>query len=476
MNMVRFNNRCIYFVPAFCLFMVIYFYCSIPKADEMSGEAVEVHSWEELKEAVDEASQLIILGNDITCKTYDSPLKIQNSYVHIDLNGYTIYKECNGPLLQIIGNPVCSSSLKEELNIEPLQFPEDYILHYNDLIEEDGEIIYIEDDLCGEFNGIKQFVDDETLLLTKRPINIYKRNAKIFVFEDVPSHIIIENGKIVNNSSELGSEYSAAQEILDISSGKALSNVYGIIEIRYAQDVEIRHIDFVNYNTGEDTIKINQSELVSVDSCSLYGGKTGIRVYEGASQFSLCNNIIYDCSAAIFLGGNKGSIVNNKIIQSGNTLKNGDGITITASAKDNIISQNEIIGGMCYGIWGLSGNTGGGNSIINNLIDSNITYGIYIESGQGYIIQENRVQRCSGGICVDSCKDFVISDNIAKDNLVSGISIGEKVENTIVENNICQGNNYVDPNIAGYGGNIVIWGYPKNLIIENNVGEITNMK
>jgi len=105
------------------------------------------------------------------------------------------------------------------------------------------------------------------------------------------------------------------------------------------------------------------------------------------------------------------------------------------------------------------------------VIQANVTYGIYLESGEGYLIQNNRTERNSGGICAEEISNSNISGNYVTNNLISGISIGEKSKKCIIQNNILSGNNYVDPEEAGYGGDIVLWGNPKGIIQKDNITE-----
>ena len=126
-----------------------------------------------------------------------------------------------------------------------------------------------------------------------------------------------------------------------------------------------------------------------------------------------------------------------------------------------------ITGGNCYGIWAV-GEEQIGNIVNNNIIQSNITYGLSIQDGKEWVISGNQFVRNSGGINIEAGRNISICNNSFIENLAMGIMIGEKTDTVIINGNSFQGNNYIDPDVAGYGGDIVIWGENRSIMLQEN--------
>lgn len=431
-----------------------------------------VKSFEELKKAVKSRKKgtplNIILESDISCG--EDTLYV-NGNVHINLNGHILYKEGSTPLFYL-GNKKQGERTKitKNLEIKPMQYPEEFIVKVEDTGKlKKGQKIYISDTDGGEMNVISCIVNKNKLLLKERPCRIYSSKSgtvEALVYEE--GNLTIQNGQIkTNDEKNKKIVKESMEETIAFTKSKSKDSM---IVINSMSNVKLSDVEIINKNFHQNTIAVLRSENVVVDNCYIEGGRNAIILGENSQNCKITNNAFYDCSAAIFLFGNNNLITDNSITSSGATVKFGDGITILGSASYNTIRSNQIIGGNCYGIWGLEGKRSG-NSIIDNVIQANITYGIYLEGGGGYLIENNRMERNSGGICIDGISNSVISDNFVSNNLISGISIGAKVKKCIVENNILSGNNYVDPNIAGYGGDIVIWENPDKITVKDNKTE-----
>ncbi|MBS7007126.1 NosD domain-containing protein [Anaerostipes sp.] len=398
----------------------------------------------------------IVLESDITCG--NKTLYIEGN-TNLDLNGHVLYKTGGKPLFYL-GDKRKQEKIKliEDLKIEPAKFPEDFIVKVENTESiKKGQRIYISDGSAGEKNIVSKVINKTSFLVKERPNRIYKKStAKVEILSDKTGDITIKNGKIENNKIKFDMTQSKGKESIIVSN--------------YSSDIEINNIKIVNKNYNQNSIGILKSENVVLSNCRIEGGRNAVVVDSGSSMCKILGNTFYDCSGGVFLSGNNNLISDNVITASGATLNSGDGITILESASFNIIKSNQILGGNCYGIWGLKGKRTG-NSITDNVIQANVTYGIYLEGGDGYLINNNKTERNSGGICIDQVTNSNISNNYVTNNLISGISIGEKVKKCIIKNNTLSGNNYVDPDVAGYGGDVVVWGNPEDIIVEDNVAE-----
>lgn len=423
-----------------------------------------VKTFEELETALKKERKSvglnIVLKSDILCK--DRTLYI-GANTNLNLNGHTLLKKGGNPLFHIGSvRKKTKLDLMKDLEIKPLQDSKKFIVAVKSTQNiKKGQRIYLSDGSQGEMNIVAKVLDKKRFLLKERPHRVYKsKTGYIELLNNQKDNITIQNGKIKNQLIEMDETVK-----LPKSSGEK-----AIIVIDYGQDIELSNIKINNGNYNQENIAIIKSENVSVNTCYVEGGRSAVIVDAGSSLCKLLDNTFYDCSGGIFLFGSNNIITGNVINSSGSTLNSGDGITILESASFNIIKNNQITGGNCYGIWAVKGKRSG-NNISDNVIQANVTYGIYLESGEGYLIQNNRTERNSGGICADQISDSNISGNYVTNNLISGISIGEKSKRCIIQNNVLSGNNYIDPKEAGYGGDIVIWGDMKGIVCKDNITE-----
>lgn len=420
-----------------------------------------------LKKERENVSLNIVLKSDILCK--DRTLYI-GANTNLNLNGHTLLKKGGNPLFYI-GNVEKKTklALMKDVEIKPLQDPKKFIVEIKSTQNiKKGQRVYLSDGSQGEMNIIDKVLDEKRFLLKERPHRIYKSKAGYLeLFNDEKANITIQNGQIKNQLRQNGTTDSGMDETIKLTKSRGEKS---IIVVDHGHDIELSNIKITNENYNQNNIAIMKSENISVNSCHVEGGRNAVIIDAGSSLCKVLDNTFYDCSGGIYLFGSNNIITDNVINSSGATLNSGDGITILKSASFNNIKNNQIIGGNCYGIWALKGKRSG-NNISDNVIQANVTYGIYLESGEGYLIQNNRTERNSGGICAEEISNSNISGNYVTNNLISGISIGEKSKKCIIQNNILSGNNYVDPEEAGYGGDIVLWGNPKGIIQKDNITE-----
>lgn len=369
--------------------------------------------------------------------------------------------------------------LENDIRIKPMTYPNDFIVEVGCTSNmETGQIIFIEDEKAGEYNYIRDIIDDKRILLEERPISEYASEmGKVYLIEGLKKNIKIENGIICVPYEEFDKNISSAVQIrnmIDETRFDRLEYILteSIIEVSWGMDIRIENIEFSNKNYNLNSIFWGRVERGNVHNCRFDGGQKGILIGTHSNNCSIYGNTIIDCAPGIWIAGSKNLILENTISSSGSTCKEGDGITIGKTAVDNIISENIIMGGNCYGIWGLPGNAKG-NTIADNLIDSNITYGIYIQSGKNWTITGNRIIRCAGGIGLENVENSIISCNIIKQNLYCGTIITGKSQNNIIKENVYSENNYIDEKSVGYGGDIVLFKIEQNCnnIIEDNIVE-----
>lgn len=403
-----------------------------------------------------------MLTSDVKMEEFNMPIIVKNELT-IDLNGFKILKESDKELF-VIGCKIDGkreSVITEEISIEPLSFPDSFLVKVEDTsCFEEGDLIEIRDEYSTEYNIVKEIKDTNMIVLGKRPKNRYRAGGSIIKITDRVQNVCLKNGTICNASEEFDGKMMTEQT--------GVVGKTGIIHIYNSKNVKVQDICIQNENCNQNSIQVESSEEVLVSDCFVKGGRNGVVI--NTNHCNVVNCVFEDCSGGVWLAGDFNQISTNQIISSGNSLNNGDGITIAGNASDNIINANTIVGGNCYGIWSWDGKKER-NIITNNSIKSNVTYAIMIQEGSGFCISNNIIDWCSGGIAIDNVTNSSIESNIISNNLVSGIAIGEKCSNIVVANNNLSGNNFVDKSVAGYGGDIVIWGSPGCIMAESNYTE-----
>lgn len=424
------------------------------------SDVITVNSYNDLENAVRFGKGgVVMLTSDIKMGKSSSPIVVDKELT-IDLNGFKITKD-NDKELFVIGCEIDGengSIITEKISVEPLSFPDSFLTKIEDTsCFEIGDLIEIRDEYSAEYNIIKDIKDINTIVLGKRPENSYRTGGSIIKISNRVQNICLKNGTICNAYEEFDGKMMTEQT--------GFVGKKGIIYIYNAKNIKIQDISIQNNNCNQNNIQVENCEEVSVSDCFVKGGRNGVSF--NSNHCKIVNSVLEDCSSGVWLSGDFNQISTNQIISSGKSLNHGDAITIAGNASDNIIDANTIVGGNCYGIWGLNGKKER-NIITNNSIKSNVTYAIMLQEGSGFCISNNIIDWCSGGIVIDDVTNSNIESNIVSNNLVSGIAIGKKCCNIVVANNNLFGNNFVDRSVAGYGGDIVIWGKPINIIVENN--------
>lgn len=323
-----------------------------------------------------------------------------------------------------------------------------------------GDTVMIYDDLYSEFNTIQSV--DADIWLINRPSNNYElsRNAKIKVV-DLKSNIKIDNFKITQSGS--GNAF-----LIDASKNVDISNVF--IE---------------GTKTSGHGILVQNAELVNIHKNKITEGINAVRITHQSRMVNVSENKMFNAWTGIGLGGNNNLIHNNTIVGSGTNRGSGDGITVFGYASKNIISDNLIDSGDCYGLW-VTGTYPTNNMISNNTIRSNITTGIMISKGEGHNIIGNVLENNTHGISVDgsieTVKNIVISSNVATDQVSSGIIV-YNAKNVIVSSNNCYNNGkttsvYATDIVVAFSKNVKVFGNitSKMILDRLNVGgvEISN--
>lgn len=307
-----------------------------------------------------------------------------------------------------------------------------------------GMSVYLSDDRSGEYNEIAAIAEG-AVVLAARPVNEYLTQYQARMEPDEPTRDTkIEGFQMVLKTDE-------PFELEDADFWRAA------VIISHCASVSLRDITIKNKNSKMISISALTSDYTLMQNIEITGGGIGIFLTPYASGTIVENSRIYDGADSMHIAGSRNRISRNTISSSGKTLGWGDGINFSGYASYNVLEGNLIEGGNCYGMWFTVEDNARGNVIANNTINSNITYGLNIEKGSGYIVTGNQFMRNSGGIGLSALvTDSIINNNYIADNIVVGIIL-DKPRGIQIRDNIVNRNGIeVNHNEIGYDGSIVV--------------------
>jgi parallel beta-helix repeat protein len=153
------------------------------------------------------------------------------------------------------------------------------------------------------------------------------------------------------------------------------------------------------------------------------------------------------------------------------TRTSGDGIVVKTNSSNIALRNNHVTncGQPVNGksAKGIRVENSSNSVIVNNTVDHNTSYGIYVPSSTGILVQGNvtysnafQYQRAASGIRIYSANGNTISANVSYDNEDSGIDVDKSSGNLVVKNVIY---NNGDHGIDNTGGS------PNTRIIANSV-------
>ncbi|MDD4690020.1 MAG: right-handed parallel beta-helix repeat-containing protein [Eubacteriales bacterium] len=235
-------------------------------------------------------------------------------------------------------------------------------------------------------------------------------------------------------------------------------------------DVTLQGNGAVITNTsGLATFRLDQSNI-KIDGFKIVNGGAAVAIYAGSNNNIISNNIFQSAHTGVSIAGNNNIIENNQILSTGEYQGNGDGVTIGGNASYNIISNNTIKDGACYGIWIVGAENPNFNVIKNNYISNNATTSVMLNAGKGHTVKNNiLINSPSHAVAIEKSKDVIIKDNLIYENRAAGIFVYKDAENVIVSDNISKGNG-VGGNLT-FGKDIVITSGNnlKNVLVTNNI-------
>ncbi|GEM_PF-6233438 len=296
-------------------------------------------------------------------------------------------------------------------------------------------------------------------------------------------------GNDKNTGDGWGAEHALAtiQRAIDLAQTNAEPSViyvaggtyYENLNIRSATDITIRggfsaqdeeagpdpvaNPTVIDGGNTDRAVNISSSQNVSIEGFVIQNGNTigagsGISVDE-SSSVTISGNTIQNNRSTEDWGGGIGIVfsevtITDNVIQNNQTTASGGGISFYGEDPNP-----------CSGI--VSGNTITGNS-------SHYAAGMMIENANvtvsGNSIQNNIAEQGGGGISVSDCASSIIENNIISDNTAGYDGGGMSIENS---NLLVTGNTIQNNSAAGNGGGLSVSDCASSSIQNNRISDNT---
>ncbi len=368
------------------------------------------------------------------------------SNIKIKGNGATLINETGGDLFNIKGSFHEETIITHDIKAAALAGTYYFKVNVADPTGFNaGDIVEIKDNQGTEYNKIHH-IEGNYIYLINRPIYFYK------VSEDIK----IKKVKLIENVT-----------IEDLTIIQR-DNSNDVFYIDYGRHINITNNIINGVKTSGHSVCVNNAEMVDIINNEFHSGNNAVNLEHNARRCKVNNNRMHNTWIGVMVAGHQNNILNNTIVGSGTNYGSGDGITVTGIASNNVISDNLIEGGDCYGIW-ITGTYPQNIILKGNIVRAGITTGIMITKGEGHVVTNNITEYNSHGIAVDGIlekiKNVVISNNISRNNVSSGIIVYSNNKSVLI-----QGNNVYDngKSTSVYATDISI-AFSDNVIVKDNL-------
>ena len=199
---------------------------------------------------------------------------------------------------------------------------------------------------------------------------------------------------------------------------------------------------------GDDAVRDLQIDGNKVNQSS---PNYGINIESGATNLTIINNYVHDCSYGIMVGSNENIISENRVEDNAQT-----GISVSYSYNNRVIGNQASSNGYA----GIRLNGATKNIVSGNQANSN-NQGIYLDGSQN-IVSGNQINSNSYGVYINYASENTINNNRIDGNTSSGIYLYSSDYNMIIGNRITGNGAYgVDINNSSCDETLVVKNYFK---------------
>ncbi|VVB91260.1 Cell surface glycoprotein [uncultured archaeon] len=221
-------------------------------------------------------------------------------------------------------------------------------------------------------------------------------------------------------------------------------------------------VTIVNASDPNATVFLIAANYVNISGFTATGGWNGFSNSYGANNYAnISNNNIHSNSYGIFLINSSGNTLKDNIVNSNSNY----GIFLWSSSNYNALINNTASYNNGFGIdVGLST----GNNIIDNTLSNNNKHGIYLGTSNNNNLLNNIVASNNmRGIMLDNSNNNTLTNNNASLNNLAGIMLGNSSSYNILTNNSANFNGNIGIIIASFSSNNTLH---SNIVDSNNYG------